>query len=255
MIDGITEKNYHSDNAVVKAIHSSFPKIMGGLHNRLLELEAKHMAFQMTQGIAHGRKLTVLADAFGIKGFELDDESWLRKERTILARLRAKPFFQIKEIIVWEKEGLSERALRGSRLAQNLRFNPDSLIWERRVLTEWEVAIRNKKKLKINKTSVSFAKSRLGEPALILGNQEPIFIYSSQVTNRILFFEPKVISRDVLVLYFNKKKKLKKVEKFNLKDGKSFQMNTDTTDLSADQRSLIATFFSNIGIGSVRLPD
>ena len=109
--------------------------------------------------------------------------------------------------------------------------------------------------LKVSKTSLSFAKSTLGEPALILGNQEPIFIYSSQVSNRILFFEPKVISRDVLVLYFNKKKKLKKVEKFNLKDGKSFQMNKDTTNLSADQRSLIATLFSNIGISGVRLPD
>ena len=109
--------------------------------------------------------------------------------------------------------------------------------------------------LKVNKTSLSFAKSTLGEPALVLGNQEPIFIYSSQVSNRILFFEPKVISRDVLVLYFNKKKKLKKVEKFNLKDGKSFQMNKDTTNLSADQRSLIATLFSNIGISGVRLPD
>ena len=109
--------------------------------------------------------------------------------------------------------------------------------------------------LKVNKTSLSFAKSRLGEPALILGNQEPIFVYSSQVTNRILFFEPKVISRDVLVLYFNKKKKLKKFEKFNLKDGKSFQMNTNTTDLNEKQRSLITTLFSNIGIGGVRIPD
>ena len=105
--------------------------------------------------------------------------------------------------------------------------------------------------LKVNKTSLSFAKSRLGEPALILGNKEPIFIYSSQVTNRILFFEPKVISRDVLVLYFNKTKKLKKLEKFNLKDGKSFEMNTGTTTLNAAQRSLIATLFSNIGVGGV----
>ena len=109
--------------------------------------------------------------------------------------------------------------------------------------------------LKVNKTSLSSAKSRLGEPALILGNQEPIFIYSSQVTNRILFFEPKVISRDVLVLYFNKKKKLKKFEKFNLKDGKSFQMNKNTTDLNEEQRSLITTLFSNIGIGGVRISD
>ena len=109
--------------------------------------------------------------------------------------------------------------------------------------------------LKVNKTSLSFAKSTLGEPALILGNQEPIFIYSAQVTNRILFFEPKVISRDVLVLYFNKKKKLKKLEKFNLKDGKSFQMSKGTTTLNAEQRSLIATLFSNIGVGGVRIPD
>ena len=109
--------------------------------------------------------------------------------------------------------------------------------------------------LKVNITSLSFAKSRLGEPALILGNQEPIFIYSSQVTNRILFFEPKVISRDVLVLYFNKKEKLKKLEKFNLKDGKSFKMNTGTTSLNAQQKSLIATLFSNIGVGGVRVPD
>ena len=109
--------------------------------------------------------------------------------------------------------------------------------------------------LKVNKTSLSFAKSRLGEPALILGNQEPIFIYSSQVTNRILFFEPKVISRDVLVLYFNKKEKLKNLERFNLKDGKSFQMNTGTTSLNSEQRSLIATLFSNIGVGGVRVPD
>ena len=109
--------------------------------------------------------------------------------------------------------------------------------------------------LKVNKTSLSFAKSTLGEPALILGNQEPIFIYSSQVTNRILFFEPKVISRDVLVLYFDKKKKLKKLEKFNLRDGKSFQMNKGATTLNAEQRSLIATLFSNIGVGGVRIPD
>ena len=109
--------------------------------------------------------------------------------------------------------------------------------------------------LKVNKTSLSFAKSTLGEPALILGNQEPIFIYSSQVSNSILFFEPKVISRDVLVLYFNKKKKLKKLERFTLKDGKSFEMNTNTTKLNAEQRSLISTLFANIGIGGARLPD
>ena len=109
--------------------------------------------------------------------------------------------------------------------------------------------------LKVNVTSVSSAKSKLGEPALILGKKEPIFIYSSQVTNRVLFFEPKVISRDVLVLYFNNKKKLRKLKKFSLKDGKSFDLNTDATDLNSEERSLIASLFSNVGIGGIRAVD
>ena len=109
--------------------------------------------------------------------------------------------------------------------------------------------------LKVNKTSLSLAKSRLGEPVLVLGNKEPIFIYSSQVTNRILFFEPKVISRDVLVLYFNKKKRLRKLENFSLEDGKSFDLNTDATNLNTEERSLIANLFSNVGIGGIRTRD
>ena len=109
--------------------------------------------------------------------------------------------------------------------------------------------------LKVNVTSLSSAKSKLGEPALILGKKEPIFIYSSQVTNRVLFFEPKVISRDVLVLYFNNKKKLRKLKKFSLKDGKSFDVNTDATDLNSEERSLIASLFSNVGIGGIRAVD
>ena len=109
--------------------------------------------------------------------------------------------------------------------------------------------------LKVNVTSTSTAKSKLGEPALVLGKKEPIFIYSSQVTNRVLFFEPKVISRDVLVLYFNKKKKLIKLKKFSLKDGKSFDLNTAATNLNTEARSLIANLFSNVGIGRIRAVD
>ncbi len=109
--------------------------------------------------------------------------------------------------------------------------------------------------LKVNVTSTSTAKSKLGEPALVLGKKEPIFIYSSQVTNRVLFFEPKVISRDVLVLYFNKKKKLMKLKRFSLKDGKSFDLNTDATNLNSEERSLIANLFSNVGIGRIRAVD
>ena len=109
--------------------------------------------------------------------------------------------------------------------------------------------------LKVNVTTASSAKSRLGEPALILGSREPIFIYSSQITDRILFFEPKVVSRDILVLYFNKKKRLKKLDKFNKNDGKYIDINTGTTQLKDKEKSLLAALFSNVGIGGVRAPD
>ena len=109
--------------------------------------------------------------------------------------------------------------------------------------------------LKVNVTTSMSAKSELGEPALVLGSQEPIFIYSSQITDRILFFEPKVVSRDILVLYFNKKKRLKKLDRFNKNDGKYVDINTDGTRLRDEEKSLLAAIFSNVGISGVRAPD
>ena len=109
--------------------------------------------------------------------------------------------------------------------------------------------------LKVNVTTSISAKSELGEPALVLGSREPIFIYSSQITDRILFFEPKVVSRDILVLYFNQKKRLKKLDRFNENDGKYVDINTGSTRLKDEEKSLLAAIFSNVGISGVRAPD
>ena len=110
-------------------------------------------------------------------------------------------------------------------------------------------------KLKVNVTTTSSAKNILGEPALILGNREPIFVYSAQITDRVLFFEPKVISRNVLVLYFNKKKKFKKLDTFDLNDGKYVDLSADNTDLKDKERTLLSSIFSNVGMGGVRVTD
>ena len=109
-------------------------------------------------------------------------------------------------------------------------------------------------KLKVNVTSLSSAKNILGEPALILGNREPIFVYSAQITDRVMFFQPKVISRNVLVLYFNKKK-LKKLDTFDLNDGKYVDLSSNSTDLKGKERSLLSSIFSNVGMGGVRVMD
>ena len=138
VIDGLTGRSYHSDNAVVKAIHSSFPQIMGGLHAKLLELEAKYMNFYLTQGVQHERELSALAESFGITRFAMDRSRWMVREKAILQRLVKEPFFQIKELVIWEKEYLDEN-LPDNKWAKNIRLNPVTQSWERRVLTEWNV--------------------------------------------------------------------------------------------------------------------
>ena len=49
--------------------------------------------------------------------------------------------------------------------------------------------------------------------------------------------------------------RLIKIKKFRLKDGKSFDLNTDATNLNTEERSLIANLFSNVGIGRIRTLD
>ena len=108
VIDGLTGRAYHSDNAVVKAIYSSFPQIMGGMHAKLLELEARYMNFYLTQGVQHERELSALAESFGITRFSMDRSRWMVREKAILQRLHNEPFFLIKELVIWEKEYLDE---------------------------------------------------------------------------------------------------------------------------------------------------
>ncbi len=152
VIDGFTGRAYHSENQVVKTIHTNFPKIMGGLHKRLLGLEALHMKYQLETGALHEEQLAALADSFRITNFKLDRETWLIKEKVILARLNSKPIIQIKELVVWEIEELSPNLsgskndelsllLGGSKYSRNIRYNREADSWERRVLTEWRVHV------------------------------------------------------------------------------------------------------------------
>lgn len=143
VIDGLTGRTYHSDNKVVKTIHSNFPKIMGGLHKMLLDLEVKYMNFYLENGVLHERELIALAESFKITNFKLDRTNWMVREKAILTRLQQAPFFQIKELVIWEKEEM-DSTLPDNKYARNLRYNPVNASWDRRVLTEWKVPVVTK---------------------------------------------------------------------------------------------------------------
>ena len=107
--------------------------------------------------------------------------------------------------------------------------------------------------LSVKKTTAEKAKSILGEPALIIGKSKPVFVYFSQASRKLFFFEKQITERNLLVLRFNKRKRLSKIEKFSLNDENDFKISKSYTNLSDREKSLIANLFSNIGMGGVRL--
>ncbi len=107
--------------------------------------------------------------------------------------------------------------------------------------------------ISVKKTTSIKAKSILGEPALIIGKNTPVFVYFSQTSKNLFFFEKKITERNLLVLRFDKRKRLSKIERYSLTDGKDFSLSKNETNLSDRERSLIANLFSNIGLGGVRV--
>ena len=107
--------------------------------------------------------------------------------------------------------------------------------------------------LSLKKTTTQNAKNILGEPALIMGSKKPVFVYFSQATRELFFFETKIMERNLLVLRFDGRKRLRKIEKFSLSDGKDFDLSKSETSLNEEEKSIIRSFFSNVGLGGVRV--
>ncbi|MBK1878105.1 hypothetical protein [Pelagicoccus mobilis] len=138
VIDGLTGEKYTKSNEVVKEVHYTLPQIMGGLHNLLLDYESRHMDYHLKIGELKESAIAEVAKGFGFKNFKMDRSQWLTRERAILRRLRAEPFFKIKEIVIWEVDKL-RGTLPDNKYARHMKWDPDSLSWHSRVLTHWEV--------------------------------------------------------------------------------------------------------------------
>jgi hypothetical protein len=87
----------------------------------------------------------MLTTSFGFGKFTLDDSQWLRRERAIITRLIKEPFFQIKALIAWDLERLNKIAPKkpDSKYASDIRFNPETAKWERRITDRWDVIFLN----------------------------------------------------------------------------------------------------------------
>ncbi len=145
IIDGLTGKDYDGNNDVVFNFAKSFNKLLLGYHKKLVVDEVKHLQFRIQFGQDFEREMGQLSAAFGFGKFALDQSTWLRRERAIITRLIREPFFKIKSLIVWDLERLGKIAPDHppSKYARDIRLNPATGKWERRITDRWDVVFFN----------------------------------------------------------------------------------------------------------------
>ena len=151
VIDGFTGQDYKGENDVVFNFAKSFNKLLLGYHQQLVLDEVKHLQFRIKLGHEFEKEMNGLTAAFGFGRFALDESTWLRRERAIITRLIREPFFKIKALVVWDLERLNALApgRPASKYAADIRFNPATGAWERRITDRWDVAFVNNPRAKL----------------------------------------------------------------------------------------------------------
>ena len=89
----------------------------------------------------------------------------------------------------------------------------------------------------------------LGSPTYIshLDNEE-IWLYFYEKTDRVLFFKPKILDRKILLVNFKRSDTAMKVEEFSLLDEKSdFSFDKRFTQVESEKEGFIEGLFGNVG--------
>lgn len=101
-------------------------------------------------------------------------------------------------------------------------------------------------KFEINNTKEKII-NELGSPTLITNYDKETWIYIFEKTNRLLFFNPKVIERKILLFELDNNI-VKKISKLDLKDGRrSFNFDNEITDININEDGIFEGLFGNIG--------
>jgi outer membrane protein assembly factor BamE (lipoprotein component of BamABCDE complex) len=89
----------------------------------------------------------------------------------------------------------------------------------------------------------------LGSPTLISDlDDKEAWIYYAEETKLLLFFKPKIISRNILVIRFDEENTLEELKKIDLSaEEKKLIFATDFTAVESHKDSLFKSFFSNVG--------
>ena len=88
----------------------------------------------------------------------------------------------------------------------------------------------------------------MGSPTIASYINEETWIYFSEEKKYLLFFKPKTINRDVLVVKFDEENIVKNLIKLNLNDeNKELAFSTKYTEVADHETSAFKSIFGNIG--------
>ncbi len=87
----------------------------------------------------------------------------------------------------------------------------------------------------------------LGTPSSVAVFDQETWLYVSQRTETLAFFEPEVKERSVVIVKFDEEGLVSKIETLTAEDGKKIQPVDRTTPTAGNEFGLIEQLFGNIG--------
>ncbi|MFT4254055.1 MAG: outer membrane protein assembly factor BamE [Caulobacter sp.] len=106
--------------------------------------------------------------------------------------------------------------------------------------------------MKVGEDSKSTVMEKLGSPSATSTFDNNAWYYVSQTTDRVAFYKPRVIKRDVVAIKFDPAdEKVASVDTFTLKDGKVIAYNGRETPTRGREMTILEQLLGNVGRGGM----
>jgi len=110
--------------------------------------------------------------------------------------------------------------------------------------------------VKVGEDTRSTVLTKLGSPTATSTFDKDVWFYMSQVRTQTSFYNPKIISRNVVAIAFDHDtEQVKSVDTYTLADGRVFPYNRHETPTRGREMTVLEQMIGSIGAGSVLPPD
>ena len=87
----------------------------------------------------------------------------------------------------------------------------------------------------------------LGSPSTVVSFDRNTWIYMSSDVERVAFFAPEEVDRDILTIRFNDEGKVSEVSRLNKAHGQEVAVNEDKTEALGQEQGFFRKFFGGVG--------